>query len=329
MKQKISKIIWSVSKVFLLTLLVVLVIRTFFVESFSVSSAQMETALLRGDKVLVDKTAYGIRMPVTWLAVPFTFDSFLGMKSYSSAVQTGYHRLFAKQVGRNEVVVFNNPLETGKPLDRRNLCISRCVAVPGDTVTVDGYNYLINGKKYVTSPDFLMSFKFRKEISDKVKGVISSLNIPLRNFQSQQDYDYASFNRYEVFLINQNFKDSIQVELAEPEVSRYQIFVPRKGEVIELTGSNIPMYKNIMISELGNRVSFSENSLKIDGKEAKTYSFLFDYYWFLSDNVDDSVDSRYFGFISEKDIIGKASFIWNSSDSAGIRWNRIFTWVKN
>lgn len=329
MKVKASKIIIYWSKVFLIALLAVLIIRSFFIESFSVSSSQMETALLRGDRVLVNRTSYGIRMPVTVLAVPFAFDNVFGHKSYSTLIEFDYHRYFTSPVQRNDVIVFNNPLETDKPLDRRSLCISRCVAIPGETIDVKGYNYEINGKQYVTSPDFLLRFRFDKARVASISKVARSLDIPLRNFAEKDSVAYASFNRYEAFLINQNFSDSLKIDLAEKELTNYKILIPKKGMKMKMNQNAIGLYKNIIQAEVGKLATFNNNKLQLNGIEQATYTFSNDYFWFLSDNVEESVDSRAVGFISERDIIGKATYIWYSANQAeGIRWSRMFCKVK-
>jgi signal peptidase I len=328
MKESISKILRNWGKVFLITLLIVLFVRSFLIESYSVSSVQMETALLKGDRVLVDKTAYGIRMPITLLSIPFTYDTFLGFKSYSELIQLNYKRLFTSEINRNDVVVFNNSSETDKPIDKRSICISRCVAKPGDTVVVDGYNYLINGKEYVTSPDFLLRFKFKQNYIDSLKSVIAVLSIPLRNYKVSGDSAYASFNRYEEFLINQNLTDSLKITLAEREVSSYKIVVPKAGMKMPLNMETLSLYGKSILDEKGSEATITNGSLFVAGKKVDSYTFQFNYYWFLSDNVNESVDSRYIGFISEKDIIGRAFTIWYSSDKGKIRWNRIFSGVK-
>ena len=124
-------------KVILIALLIVFLVRCFLIEPYTVSSSGMAASLLNGDRVLVDKTAYGIRMPVTLLTIPFTFDRFLGMKSYSDAVQLPYKRAFEGRPGAGDIVLYNNPVETDLPLDKRMLVLNRCAALPGDSVTIE------------------------------------------------------------------------------------------------------------------------------------------------------------------------------------------------
>ncbi len=152
MSSKKKNIYIFVGKVTLVTLLIVLSIRCFLIESFTVSSLQMESTLSENDKVLIDKTAYGIRLPVTVLDIPFTFDNIFGFKSYSSALQFPYKRLFGDEAGRNDVILLNHPLETQKPLDKRSLILSRIVGLPGDSIEIRGEDININGQGYLASP---------------------------------------------------------------------------------------------------------------------------------------------------------------------------------
>lgn len=319
MSSKKTKIFRWWGKVFLIALLIVFIVRAFFIQAYTVSSSQMETALLRGDRVLVNKISYGIRMPITLLIIPFTFDHFFGWKSYSDFLQLGYYRLFSNMVHRNDVVLFNNPLEIEKPLDKRSLSLSRCVAVAGDTIRVKGGDFYLNGIKSIASPDLLQSFQFDVNSKDTVFDVFKSLNIKPRDLKTDSISMYTTLSRYEAFLVNENLADSIRLQLSELDNVSYDLIIPSKGMTVALSEFNIPLYSQIIHDEMG---------ISYDVKNLKSYTFKYNYYWFLSDNADEAIDSRTLGFISEKNIIGKASFIWYSSGDTDSRWNRVFTWVK-
>ena len=69
-------------------------------------------------------------------------------------------------------------------------------------------------------------------------------------------------------------------------------------------------------------------------KEITTsYTFKMNYYWLMGDNRHNSADSRFWGFVPEDHIVGKALFIWMSWDKNAkglkkVRWNRLFNGVK-
>lgn len=321
MTRRKTKIIGWWAKVFILALFVVFLIRTFLVESYTVSSSQMETALCRGDRVLVKKTAYGMRMPMTLLTVPFTFDHFLGFRSYSRLIELAYCRLFTNEVTRNDVVLFNNPSETQKPLDKRSLLLSRCVAVSGDTITVNGGELYINNLQTISSPDLQQSYHFASDTKDTVFAVAKRLSITPRNVSMDSTLVYATLSRYEAFLMNRNLGDKEFLKPNLIDTLSYQLVIPAKGMKIELSPLTVSLYKQIIEDETQGE--------KINIYSLKWYTFRYNYYWFLSDNPDKSVDSRTFGFISEKNLIGKASLVWYSSDSEGnFRWNRILSKIK-
>src|SRR5258708_5790843 len=123
-------------------------IRTFFIEAYTIPTPSMEKSLLVGDFLFVSKISYGARIPMTPLSFPFAHHTMplIGGKSYLEWLKIGYHRLpgFAK-IRNNDVVVFNWPAETmGRPVDKKENYIKRCIGIPGDTIFISDRQVYIN-----------------------------------------------------------------------------------------------------------------------------------------------------------------------------------------
>lgn len=324
-KKKLSIFI---GKILLVTLLVVLLLRTFIVETFTLSSDQMETSLLKGDKILVDKTAYGIRMPITPLAIPFNFDKFMGRNSYSTLIELPYTRIAGKQVNKGDVILFNNPMERNKPLDRRSLFLSRCVAFVGDTIKVELGKYSVNGVGMEPHSDIIQKYSMKSLQLDTVKILAEDLKIPIREVKQNNKEMSISLSQYEAYLINQHFPDSMKLMADENLAENVKFVVPGKGMAIDIDTININIYGSLILDELGIRSRIDKNRLFYKGEEMKKYTFKEDYYWVMSDNQLAAIDSRSLGFIPFPNIIGRAKFIWLSYDGENIRKDRCLTSVK-
>jgi signal peptidase I len=105
------------------------------------------------------------------------------------------------------------------------------------------------------------------------------------------------------------------------------LLIPKKGTVITLQPSNISLYKRAIENYEGNKFEIVNDKYIINGKETTTYTFKYDYYWMMGDNRHRSQDSRYWGFVPETHVVGKASFIWFSWEN-GPRFSRIFKFIK-
>ncbi|MBR0330819.1 MAG: signal peptidase I, partial [Alistipes sp.] len=112
------------------------------------------------------------------------------------------------------------------------------------------------------------------------------------------------------------------------------IWIPKRGATIDLTVENLPLYERIITAYEGHTLELKGDKILIDGTPATQYTFALDYYWMMGDNRHNSADSRFWGFVPEDHVVGKASFIWLSTDRdkgsfpANIRWERLFKKVK-
>jgi signal peptidase I len=111
------------------------------------------------------------------------------------------------------------------------------------------------------------------------------------------------------------------------------ILIPKKGLTIPINTKNICLYARVIYNYEGNDLQIKGDKILINGVEATTYTFAMDYYWMMGDNRHNSADSRFWGFVPEDHIVGKAIFVWlsldqNKSVSDGkIRWKKMFRLV--
>jgi len=111
------------------------------------------------------------------------------------------------------------------------------------------------------------------------------------------------------------------------------LVIPKAGVTVSISTKNIAMYSRIINAYEGNDLQIKDNKIFINGKEASTYTFKMNYYWMMGDNRHNSADSRYWGFVPEDHIVGKAVFVWLSLDSKKsffhkVRWSKLFRLIK-
>jgi signal peptidase I len=111
------------------------------------------------------------------------------------------------------------------------------------------------------------------------------------------------------------------------------ITVPKAGMEIRLTKKNLPLWETLLLHE-GNTVETVDGVVHLNGEAVKKYTVKENYFYVMGDNRLDSYDSRYWGFVPEKNIIGRPLFTYwshganDESDVAHTRWERIGKMVR-
>jgi len=315
----------------------------------------MEDELMAGDFVWVNKLAYGPRFPETVLTIPFTKNTLPFSEttpSYLTWIELPYFRLPALgQINRNDVIVFNFPAEEGAPTDKKANFVKRCIGLPGDTIAISDKIVSINKKESALLP----CVKYSYEIFATIDSLSSYL---YRRLHIMEGGLISSDNKY-IFLLTEAQADSVSkmsnillvkrlsVEYATTDMfpggkfsfwnkDNYgPLIIPQKGKTIHLNIDSIELYTRIITVYEKHGMATQHDSIFIDGHYATTYTFKMNYYFVLGDNRDNSDDSRFWGFVPEDHIIGKASFIVFSLNQMlgksrwkGMNWSRCFTSVK-
>lgn len=254
----------------------VMAIRYFCMESFHVSTDSMEVALHKGDYILVNK---------------------LPMKD---------------NPGRNRVVLFTSPLL--KDTLSSPLFLSRCIGMPGDTIRVGNEGYKVNGKLIPHSPRSLNRYIVTQAAQEELLGVQKRLNIPVRDLKEEEYGLSLSLTSFEEYQLREELSDDANVRFIKDKAESYELIVPRKGRAYRLDASALTACREAILAEAGNKAVFRDGKLFLDGREASFFFFKQDYYWMLSDNINEAVDSRHLGFIPRDHVIGNAWFCWYSKE---------------
>ena len=235
------------------------------------------------------------------------------------------------------------------PVDKSDNYIKRCVGIAGDMLQVKKDVVYINNVQETIPPNSEANYIVTTTVA---------LDQDVMKDEYNVDYDKGDYsltgnkmNEYRILLTAKAKDNMLKNKLASSivldeiynggggDVFPYDtihkwtredfgpIWIPKKGMPLQLTNENYALYERAIRVYEKNDFYQKDGKFYLNGKEVASYTFKMDYYWMMGDNRQGSQDSRYWGFVPEDRVVGKAWMIWFSWDG-GPRWKRFFNIVK-
>lgn len=242
-----------------------------------------------------------------------------------------------------------------RPLDKKEMYIKRCIGLPWETLEVRDGQVYINGSAIenkvgmmwnyivsVSSPSAISKLQreFGKLNSELQMGNQegTELLVPLTTDEANRmrgmTSDFPSVVQFQDTSSDNSlsiYPNSADYPFNSWTSDRFgPLTIPAEGMTIEMSHDAFVRYGRVIGAYEGNSIQEKDGKIFINGQEAATYTFKQNYYFMMGDNRHHSADSRFWGFVPEDHIVGKAVFTWFSKEnmdyhgSNKIRWDRIF-----
>ncbi|WP_126247131.1 signal peptidase I [Chitinophaga rhizosphaerae] len=255
--------------------------------------------------------------------------------------ESGFYSDEVRKNGRD--FVWNSYHIISRPVDKRENYIKRCVGIPGDSLAIRNGVIVVNGVAETPPPAGERYYTVQTRDGSNINPMrLEELGIeesPAGNVLNMTPSEAKSVENLgsAVTGVTPYVYEEASPDVWPHDTSNFKytidnfgpIYIPKKGATVKLDSASIEMYRRIIAVYEGNKLEErGPNQFYINGQAASNYTFKMDYYWMMGDNRHRSLDSRYWGFVPEDHIVGKAWMIWMSYGKNGIRWSRLFRTIK-
>ncbi|MEN9697952.1 MAG: signal peptidase [Bacteroidota bacterium] len=237
------------------------------------------------------------------------------------------------------------------PMDKTDNYIKRCVGIPGDLIEVKKSQLYVNGHAAFVAPNAQTEYLVTTNGQSIPEAYVQdSLGISIN--EASMDYQIVESmpNTYKINMTAAAANGLSKLPFIK-SVSKYEentvgftfpndtvhfpftidnfgpIRIPKKGDLIALNDSTIELYRRLIVTYEKNTLEKVNGQYFLNGQAAHEYTVKQNYYWMMGDNRHRSQDSRFWGFVPETHIVGRAALIWFSYSNS-IRWSRLFNLIK-
>ena len=277
-------------------------------------------------------------------------EGYMSLNPYYDELRLTYNDNREKLYAEHQVIVH--------PMDKTDNYIKRCVAVGGDEIQVKNGVLYVNGQVAYQPTDAQTEYKVETNgkpfTMEFLEDELGFTFVTDEYGTHEKKMLVRTGNDNKTFIINAS-KDMMEKIRKQPMYVKDNLYVedgpnkrmfpydpvnrnwspdnygplniPKKGEALILDSTTIAKYRRLIITYEGNKMEEANGKFIINGKETTTYTCKYNYYWMMGDNRHQSQDSRFWGYVPETNVVGKASLIWFSYDK-GPRWKRLFKSIK-
>ena len=320
-------------------------VRVFVFDIYKIPSASMENTLYPGDVILVNKLQYGPKLPrspfeISWVNIAFYLND--AARKKMGIDWWGYKRFSGiSKIKQGDVFVFH------MDFSKRTTLVKRCVGLAGDELEIKKGKVYINGVLY-TEPD-LVKNRYRVQIPIKklfyrqldslgldvfrkpayeLSGILEAAltNEELKKVNSLKGIDPL----WQVVATKSNYKN------VYPKSKKYSwtmdnfgpFKIPKKGMRIPLNEKTVALYKKVIKKYEKQHLKKTTNGYVLNGKKQTSYVFQQDYFFMMGDYRKESQDSRRWGVVPEKNIIGKTDVVLFNYTYGDFNWKRFLKGIE-